>query len=80
MRGSLTYRWNLVKKPKQLSKEAALRIAARPDGFLVHIYKWGSDQKRKQFNRYKREGLVSRERWGDMFIFRTIPATKKDSK
>jgi hypothetical protein len=59
-----------VKPQRQLSKDDVLRLAERPGGFMVHIYKWADATRRKQLNRYKREGLVTREVWGDYFVFR----------
>ncbi len=55
---------------KCLSKDEALRLASRPDGLVIHIYKWTHAQRRKQLNRYKREGLLERKVLHDHFVFK----------
>lgn len=62
---------------KPLSKDEVLKLASRRNGLMVHIYKWSHEQRRKQLNRYKRAGLLTRKVWGDYFIFK---AKEENSK
>lgn len=54
-----------------MHKQDVLQRGRREQGIIVHIYRWGAQSFRKQLNRYKKEGLMTREVWGDYFIFRT---------
>jgi len=70
----------MAKKPELLSKDEALKLAARRIGFSVPADSYRHAQRRAQMLRYFKQGLVTRSFSGKMVTFYLTDAMKGKSE
>lgn len=59
----------MSKPGRGMSKDELLSLASRPEGFSVHVYRWGHYNLRRQCRRYLKAGLLTVTRHRNSLVY-----------